>query len=122
MTHVTKEELSILRKLTKDQIADIGGLLLEGSRAQLELVAKDTDTPVLKAMMAQVCLRILNSGSISDLNLLLDRLVGKVKEVHEHSGVDGGPIPYAMTLTAEQRQARREWLERQRAISEQYDL
>lgn len=74
-------EVKRIRKLTNNEIKDVGTLLLEGRESELEEMIKDDETPILKKFMANVCLIGMKSGDEKRLNAILDRIVGKVKDV-----------------------------------------
>lgn len=74
------EDVKRIRKLTNDEIKEVGSLLLSGKESDLELLAKDIDTPMLKKWIASVALKGKSNGDMQTLNALLDRLIGKVKE------------------------------------------
>ncbi len=70
-----------IRKLTNNEIKEVGSLLLAGRESDLEEMVKNSETPILKKWMANVSLMGLKSGDEKRLNAILDRIVGKVKDV-----------------------------------------
>lgn len=74
------EEIKKIRNLTKNEIKEVGSILLKGREDELVLLVKDPETPVLRKWMANVALKALERGDMMTLNALLDRLVGRVKE------------------------------------------
>lgn len=76
-----------MKKLTKLELEEIASMIIKGTLADLELIMKSKQSTVLKAMIAGVAVRTIKSGDSSALNALLDRLVGKVKDVTHFSGV-----------------------------------
>ena len=123
MSEITKYELGLMRKMTKEQLIEVSSLILCASKAQVEALVEDPTTPMLKAMLASIALKIIRTGDIVAFNILLDRMVGKVKEVVEHTGPSGSPIQMAvMHMTPEQReQELQRWLKMREAIIA-YDL
>ncbi len=81
-------ELRKLRNLTKEEMVEIGSLIVKGDIAELERlknaikkVAKGElapKVPVLQAMMASVALKTIATGDANALDILLNRLVGRV--------------------------------------------
>jgi hypothetical protein len=74
------EEIKKLRKLSNDELQDIGDMLLFGTKADLIEVTESEDTPVLKLWMARLILDAVdkkNGSSIDVLEAFLDRLIGK---------------------------------------------
>jgi len=53
------------------------------SRAQLEAKVNSPETTMLELMIASVMVRAVKDGDASRLNFLLDRSIGKVKDVVE---------------------------------------
>jgi len=122
---VTKNEMNLIRRLTKEQVAEVGSLLLEANQAHLEMLLDDPKTPVLKAMLAKVALKVIRTGDAMALSVLLDRMIGKVKETIEHTGANGGPISIAtaiMHMTPEQREAEIQRYQKIRETLKEYDL
>lgn len=74
------EDVKKLRKLTNEQIKEVGSLLLEGREADLEQMAADPETSMLKKWMAKIALRGCKSGDVMAFNALADRIAGKVKD------------------------------------------
>jgi hypothetical protein len=69
-----------IRKLTNDEIKEVGSLLLAGKESELAALVASDETPILKKWMANVALIGLKSGDERRMTALLDRIVGKVKE------------------------------------------
>lgn len=76
-------EQKALRNLTEAEMVEIGSLVVKGNIAELKKLMKNPKTTVLKAMMAAVAVKTIQSGNPSALDTLLNRLVGKVKDVVE---------------------------------------
>jgi hypothetical protein len=103
--HKELPELKILKNLTKKELVDIGNLVVKGNVHRLRLVAENAfDEPVIKCMMAQVCLRIMEKGDMQALDVLLNRLIGKVKDEIHHQGDFNAP-QVILTLPANGRES-----------------
>lgn len=74
------EDVKKLRKLTNDQIKEVGTLLLEGRQSDLDAMVNDPETPMLKKWMAQIALRGCKTGDVMAFNALADRIAGKIKD------------------------------------------
>lgn len=81
-----------IKRLTLKELKDLSCLLLDGDVEALKRIAKDPKTRSIKAMVASVAYRIVVKGDAQALNILLDRLVGKVPSPVRVSGHDGGPV------------------------------
>jgi hypothetical protein len=74
------KEVKALRRLTHEAVAEVGSLILEGNKEELEKVVKNPDASALKVWMSGVALDGIKYRNVSTLNALLDRIVGKPKE------------------------------------------
>ncbi len=91
-----------LKAITRQEIADIGSLVIVGNAAALKRIDKDPKETVLRKWFAKVALNALDSGDSKHFNVLLDRIVGKATEFKEVTGADGSPL---IPPTPEQRDA-----------------
>lgn len=73
-------EMKKIRNLTEQEMIEIGSLVLKGSVDELRVIAKDGTASALKCMMAAVAVRTISKGDPHALEVLLNRLIGKVKE------------------------------------------
>lgn len=73
-------ELRAVRNLTKKELADIGNLIIKGDHKALRKLAKSESATVLQRMLASVAVRIIDKGDMGALDILMNRLVGKVKD------------------------------------------
>jgi hypothetical protein len=76
-----------IRALTNDELKEMGEYILMGSRARLREVMDDPNSPPLKCWIAAATLKGIQSGDMGSLNELLNRLIGKVTDKIEHTGV-----------------------------------
>ena len=92
--------LRAVRFMTKDEMAEVGKLILDKDFQQLREMAdslkvndgKKKNISVLKAMVASVAMRIISKGDMHALDILLNRLVGKVKDEVQLNGENGKPF------------------------------
>jgi hypothetical protein len=87
-----KRELSALAKLTTAEVASVGVMLLENNRQSLKDLATDDKESFLKVWTAALMLKGYSTGNPAIYNAILDRIIGKPKEMRELSGPDGAPI------------------------------
>ncbi len=73
-------ELKKLKNLTKQELADIGSLIVKGDYVALRALAKAPGATVLQRMLASIAMRIIEKGDMHSLDILLNRMVGRVKE------------------------------------------
>lgn len=69
-----------IRKLSKVEIVEAGAILILGTRYDLHMIEKDPLSSNLEVMIAAICRRVHTKADMHAFNLLLDRVVGKVKE------------------------------------------
>ena len=83
---VLPEEYKVLRRMTKAELADVGNEILKGGIEQINVLLKDKKTPVLKLMVATIAAKIIKQGDMHAFDILMNRLVGKVKDEMQISG------------------------------------
>ena len=79
-------ELKAIKKLTKAELVDIGTLVVKGDVASLKAIAKNEKASVLRVMIAAVAVKVIQKGDMHALDVLLNRLIGKVKDEILHQG------------------------------------
>jgi len=99
-----------LRKYTRQLIAETVTKLLELTKDELDDLTKKKDVPSLESTLARVILKCHSKGEFTDLDKILDRIIGKVPQKFEGelTGAAGAPIlppvihlhPVAGKLTA----------------------
>jgi hypothetical protein len=78
-------EIRKLKTLTEQELVEVGSLVVKGSIKELQALSKDPNCTALTAMMAAVAARAINRGDHAALDVLLNRIVGKVKDRVEQS-------------------------------------
>lgn len=86
------KDLKRVRSLTKEQVAEIGSIILENNLEKLLAIREKKNSSVLKVWFAAVAIKSISRGDAHALSVILDRIVGKPKDIVELSGKDGGPI------------------------------
>ena len=90
--HAHKPENKILRRMTREDLIDLANMTINGDIYALDAVRKDKSCTVMRRMIAAVCIRVIDSGSMTDLDKLLDRMIGKEVERHEHTGIEAPKV------------------------------
>lgn len=70
----------VIRNLTKSELVDVGNLVVKGDYEALKALAKAPKATVLQRMLASVAVKIIERGDMHSLDILLNRMVGRVKE------------------------------------------
>lgn len=84
-------ELKLIRKLTTVEIAEVGSFILDSDVLSLQSIAKDRSASALKVMTASIVLKAIKNGDVHALDVLLNRIVGKVKDKVELSEPANAP-------------------------------
>lgn len=79
-------------RMTHVQVAEVGSLLLEGTLEQLQAKAIDPDASALQRWTATLVTQSMEKGDSATYERILNRIVGRVKDVIEVTGKDGGPM------------------------------
>lgn len=74
------EALRMMKRLTKEELIEVGELVIMNNVAELKRLRKDDTCSVLKGMFVGVCLRIMRDGSMENFDRLISRFIGKVKD------------------------------------------
>ncbi len=86
------KDLRQLRRITQNEVSDLGSLVISGDLKALQAIKDDPTSSVLKVWFSAIAIKAINKGDASALGILLDRIVGKVKDKVEVMGEDGKPI------------------------------
>ncbi len=78
--------MKAIKRLTKNELIEIGNFVIKGDVAALKALRKDDKTSVIKAMVASVALKAIAKGDQGAFEALMIRLIGKVKDEIEHTG------------------------------------
>lgn len=105
-------ELRAIKRLTRAEVAEIGTLIVSKNITKLKAIVKDAQKnpdsahSALKVWIAMVALKGMTKGDAHAMDVLLNRLVGKVKDEIELTGKEGGPIRQLVgQMTPEERKA-----------------
>lgn len=71
-----------IKRLTREQVAEIGTLLLHGDEDDLEKFCEQANVPMIKKMIARVLRKTSNRGDHKGMVALIEQIAGKqVQEV-----------------------------------------
>lgn len=101
-----------IKRLTAAEVAEIGTIIVSKNIPKLREILRDAKTnpnskhSILKVWIAQVAFKGLTKGDPHALDVLLNRLIGKVKDQIELTGQNGGPVRQIVgAMTQEERLA-----------------
>lgn len=91
---VEPPELKLMKRLTRQELVEVGELVIMGNVATLKKLRTDDRCTVLKGMFISVCLKILRDGDMEKFDKLISRFIGKVKDEIDlnHSGEVKGRV------------------------------
>ena len=90
-----------VRKYTREHVGDVMNKVMELSDKELETLLSDPDVPQFEKVVAKVMLTARTSGDVSNLDKLLDRIIGKVPQKIE--GNPDAPIGFMVMRTPPER-------------------
>jgi hypothetical protein len=90
--HIVSKEVLRMQRLTKEELATCASWLVKGNKDDLARIVNDPNSSIISVMIASLAIRAISKGDFLTFNAILDRVVGKPKEMVELSGKDGGPI------------------------------
>lgn len=90
-------EIIEIRKLNQKETVKLFNKVIWMTREELAERWADRDCPVIEGMLIKLCTEVLRTGDAQKLNLIIDRLIGKVKETVEITP----PKPTVMKLIGE---------------------
>lgn len=74
------DDWKTVRTLSRDQVASMATVLLDRNVENLDVVIQSAESTVLQVWIAKVAKKAIESGDPYALNVLLDRIIGKVKD------------------------------------------
>lgn len=73
-------EIKRIHKFTADELKEMISVLLYATSAECEALAADPNAPKIKKIMATILLKAYEHGSMGQLDMVLNRVIGKVKD------------------------------------------
>ncbi len=93
------------KALTKAELAEVGNLVVKSKLDDLKAVKDDPNASVLKVMLASIAVKVISKGDMHALDLLLNRLIGKVRDDVIVTGIPANQPQVVVTLPANGREA-----------------
>lgn len=78
-----------LKTYNKQIICELMNKYLAMSTLELETIIDNPESPSIDCIVASVIQKAIDFGDMSRLNLILDRMIGKVTEKIDHTSSDG---------------------------------
>lgn len=107
-----------INRLTAEQVAEVGSLILSNDREALKRLGNDPKASVLQVWMAGLIVNSMTKGESKTFTAILDRVCGRSKETVELSGRDGQPMSIEVAsrqMTETEMRERADALAKQRA-------
>lgn len=105
--HNFSKEVREIRKLSADEVVLIVSTLLYADEDELESIEKDPYSSYFQKIVCSVLKKTRETGNMAQLDLLLNRVVGKVRERVEHEiikpsilkRIDGSEVIFTVTAS-----------------------
>jgi hypothetical protein len=78
------KEIRDIKALTAEDLQTMISVLLTANQETLDLIRKDPSEPFIKRIVVNILYKTFTTGNMTQLDQLLNRVVGKVKEKLEH--------------------------------------
>ena len=88
---IVSPEVLRMQRMTRDELASCASWLVKGNKEDLKKIVEDPSSSILSIMVASLAMNAIKKGNFQTFNAILDRVVGKPKEMAEPKD-DGGPI------------------------------
>lgn len=79
------KEIRELKKVTAEGFAEMASTLLYATDEQIVALLKDPGAPMLKKIVARILEKTIETGSMAQMDQLLNRLIGKVQDHVKHT-------------------------------------
>lgn len=80
---IHNKKLNEVRLLTREELTSMASILLKSDVRELKRILDDDKQTILRMMLAAVAYKTITTGDIKGLDLFLDRIIGKPKEMTE---------------------------------------
>jgi hypothetical protein len=106
-------DLNTVKRLTVLQLQEIITFVMLNDTTAIRALKEDPKSTILQAWLAAAAIKGVKDGNAHSLNIMFDRMVGKVKEVMEFSGLTPTQgMSRILSMTPEEREAEIKRLER----------
>lgn len=96
----TPPDVKGAKALTEVEFYRIVNKYLYNPRATLKAASDDPNTPIIELLIGNIIAKAVSGGDERRLNFIMERLLGKVKEQHVHSGIPANTQPTVIILPA----------------------
>jgi hypothetical protein len=80
------KEIRNLKKFSTKELEDLITVLFQADDVEIQAIINDPTAPRIKKIMAQVLEKAMETGNMNQVDMVLNRIVGKVKEKVELLG------------------------------------
>lgn len=101
----------MIKRLTSAEVAEVGGLIIKKNITALKSIIEDAKMnpdskhSALKVWISTIAIKGITKGDAHALDVLLNRLIGKVKDRIELTGEEGGSVKMLVgAMTPEERE------------------
>lgn len=85
----TSPEVKYVRKITSQALEEIGDLILSSDKDKLRSISEDETESVIRRIYAKAATNAMTKGDLVNLEMILNRVIGKVREKVDVSSSEG---------------------------------
>lgn len=90
--------LAAVRNLSNDEVTKVGTMLLDQNLESLKEIMRNPNSSALQVLITSVVVKAISKGDASALNVILDRVAGKVKEKLQVTGNMASNVAVVISL------------------------
>ena len=99
-------ELKAIKNLTQKELIDVSNMVLKGTMEELLDIREDSESTVLQRMLAAVAVRVMKKGDMHAMDILLNRMIGKVKDKIDVNNLNSTPARVIVTMPSNGKEAK----------------
>ena len=85
---IASPEVLRMQRMTREELSSCASWLIKGNLKELGKISTDPKSSILHVMIARMAMKAISKGDEKTFNAIMDRVVGKPKEMLEVSGVE----------------------------------
>ncbi len=98
--------LKVIKNLTEKELIEVSNMVLKGTMGELLDIREDEESTVLQRMLASVAVRVMKKGDMHAMDILLNRMIGKVKDKIDVNNLNATPARVIVTMPSNGREAK----------------
>lgn len=99
-------ELKAIKNLTEKELIEVANMVIKGTMDELLETREDPESTVLQRMLASVAVRVMKKGDMHAMDILLNRMIGKVKDKIDVNNMNSTPARVIVTMPSNGKEAK----------------